>query len=244
MAPLLELRDVTCAFGGLRALDRVSLDVAEGEILGLIGPNGAGKTTLLNVVAGGAPGVVAGSIRLAGEEVSGMPPQALCRRGVARTFQIPRGFPSLTALDNVRVAAEFGRKGPLPAPAADLARDCLDLVEFPLPPGTRAARCNSAELKRLDLARALASGPKLLLLDEIFSGLTPREVHDLVGVLHAIHGRGITLIVVEHLMRVIMQECRRVVVLCSGEKIAEGTPGEVAADPRVVESYLGAGSGS
>jgi branched-chain amino acid transport system ATP-binding protein len=125
-----------------------------------------------------------------------------------------------------------------------VARACLELVEFPLPAATRAARCNSSELKRLDLARALASAPKLLLLDEIFSGLTPREVHDLVRVLHAIHGRGITLIVVEHLMRVIMQECRRVVVLCSGEKIAEGTPADVARHARVVESYLGTGSAS
>jgi len=238
MTHLLELRDVTCAFGGLRALDAVSLDVAEGEIVGLIGPNGAGKTTLLNVVSGvTAPS--SGSIRLAGEPVGGRSPEALCRRGVARTFQIPRGFPSLTALDNVRVAAEFGRPRGRRSEAREAARACLELVEFPHPVEMPASRCTAGDLRRLDLARALASDPKLLLLDEIFAGLTPREVHELVGLLHVVHGRGITVVVVEHLMRVIMQECRRVIVLCSGEKIAEGTPREIAADPRVVESYLG-----
>ena len=233
---LLEIRDVTLRFGGLRALDRVSLQVREGEILGLTGPNGAGKTTLLNV-AGGVHRPSAGTLRFLGKDVTGGTPEALCRRGISRTFQIARGFPRLTALENVTVAATFGnldREGP-----AERAAECLRFVGFPLDFGTLAANCNNATLRRLDLARALASRPRLLLLDEIFAGLTPTEVRTLVPVLHAVRRRGVALVVVEHLMRVIMAECDRVVVLCSGEKIAEGTPEEIGRNPAVMKSYLG-----
>jgi branched-chain amino acid transport system ATP-binding protein len=233
---LLELRSVTRAFGGLKAVNQVSLELSQGETLGLIGPNGAGKTTLLNVIAG-VHRPSSGAVFFCGEPITGLPPESLCRRGISRTFQIARGFPHLTALENVEVAG-FG-KDPGGAPPKSAA-EWLDFVGFPRPPDTLAGACTTSELKRIDLARALASNPRLLLLDEIFAGLTQAEVLQLTHLLRSIKEMGVALIMVEHLMRVIMQECGRIVVLCSGEKIAEGSPKEIAGDPRVVDSYLGA----
>jgi branched-chain amino acid transport system ATP-binding protein len=235
---LLELRNVTRAFGGLKAVNQVSLELEQGETLGLIGPNGAGKTTLLNVIAG-VHRASSGAVFFCGEPVTGLPPETLCRRGISRTFQIARGFPHLTALENVEVAT-FGKDpGGAHKPGRN-AGEWLDFVEFPRPPDTLAGSCTTSQLKRIDLARALASHPRILLLDEIFAGLTHAEVRQLTHLLRSITAMGVALIMVEHLMRVIMNECGRIVVLCSGEKIAEGSPEEIAANPRVVDSYLGA----
>ncbi len=235
---LLRIENVSKAFGGLNALDGVSLNVSAGEILGLIGPNGAGKTTLLNVIAG-VHKPDEGRLHLAGEDVTGLSSEALARKGLSRTFQVPQCFAQMTALENVLVAAVFGSPG---GPAADPekhAREMLDWIEFRAPAETHAAHLNTSQLKRLDLARALASGPKLLLLDEIAAGLTPAELQDLVRLIRAIRDGGVTLVVVEHLMPVIMQVSHRVAVLQAGEKIIEGAPEQIARDPKVVAAYLG-----
>lgn len=237
---LLQVVRVSRSFGGLRALHDVSLEAANGEIVGLIGPNGAGKTTLLNIIAG-AQSPDHGEVRLEGRDVTGLRADRLCRLGISRTFQIARAFPHLTALENVKVAAIFGGGTRATGDPAQQACEILDFVEFSARSDILAVNLNAAQLKRLDLARALASRPRLLLLDEIFAGLTPTEVQRLVRLLHAIRVSGVTLLVVEHLVRVIMQECTRVVVLCSGEKIAEGPPEAIARDTRVVEAYLGHG---
>jgi len=234
---LLELRSVTRAFGGLKAVNQVSLELFQGETLGLIGPNGAGKTTLLNVIAGVHP-ASSGALFFHGEPITGLTPESLCRRGISRTFQIARGFPHLTARENVEVAV-FGEPSTRERHPARSAAEWLDFVEFPRPPDILAGVCTTSELKRIDLARALASHPRLLLLDEIFAGLTHAEVRQLINLLRSIKEMGVTLIMVEHLMRVIMQECGRIVVLCSGEKIADGSPAEITGNSRVVDSYLG-----
>lgn len=235
---LLELENVTKNFGGLIAVNRVSLKVGAGEIVGLIGPNGAGKTTLLNVIAG-VYKPYAGQLRFNGEDITGLSADTLCHKGIARTFQITQPFPRMTALENVMVAATFGDPHSSPRDAAKRAREWLEFVEFPMPVDTLAMNLNTAQLKRLDLARALASNPKLLLLDEIFAGLTPTELADLAQLIRAIRQKGVTIIAVEHLMRVIMQLCDWIAVLYYGEKIAQGTPEEIARDPKVADAYLG-----
>ncbi len=238
---ILRVTNISKSFGGLQALKEVSLEVALGEVFGLIGPNGAGKTTLLNVIAGRHK-PDAGDVYLHDENVTGYDPEVLCKRGVSRTFQITRSFPQLTALENVLVGATFGTR-PCPMDeAVERARRSLDFVGFPLPGDVLAANLNTAQLKRLDLARALASRPKVLLLDEIARGLTPAELLDFIKLIDRIRAAGVTLIVVEHLMRVIMQVCERVAFLQSGRKIAEGTPQEIAKDATVVDAYLGSES--
>ncbi len=238
---ILRVTNISKSFGGLQALKEVSLEVAPGEVFGLIGPNGAGKTTLLNVIAG-LHKPDAGDVYLHDENVTGSDPEVLCKRGVSRTFQITRSFPQLTALENVLVGAAFGTR-PCPMDeAVERARRSLDFVAFPLPGDVLAANLNTAQLKRLDLARALASRPKVLLLDEIAGGLTPAELLDFIKLIDRIRAAGVTLIVVEHLMRVIMQVCERVAFLQSGRKIAEGTPQEIAKDATVVDAYLGSES--
>lgn len=235
---LLRVENVSKSFGGLRVLKQVSLHIADGEILGLIGPNGAGKTTLLDVIAG-VHRPDAGALYLNGENVIGLDPHVLCKRGLARTFQIAQPFPRFTALENVLVAATFGSPRGQKLEAERRSRELLEFVEFPLAFESVAANLNTAQLKRLDLARALASQPRLLLLDEIAAGLTPTELRDLIRLLRRIREGGISLLVVEHLMRVIMQVCDRVAFLQSGEKVAEGSPEQIAQDARVASAYLG-----
>jgi len=237
---VLHTETVIKNFGGLTAVNRVSMDVKEGQIFGLIGPNGAGKTTFLNCVAGSYP-PSAGEVYFLGQETTGHSADVMCKRGMSRTFQIPLPFPKLTVLENVMVGAVFGASAGGDKPAEQRAMDALEFVEFPMDPSTPAQQLNAVQLKRLDLARALACGPRLLLLDELAAGLTPGELDDMMDIIRAIRDRGITIIVVEHIMRVIQGICDRVMVIEYGSKIAEGTPDEVLNNPRVIKAYLGEG---
>ncbi len=235
-APLLEVRGLVKRFGGLVANDGVSFTLGAGEILGLIGPNGAGKTTLFNSIAGFfAP--TAGSIRLDGAEVAGRPPEDLAARGVARTFQIVRVFRSLTVVENVMVGAMLRDKAVRAAERA--ARDVLAFAGLDRRAEDPAGQLTVAEQKRLEVARALATRPRLLLLDEVMAGLTPSEVHEAVALVRRIRERGTACIVVEHVMEGIMPLADRIVVLDGGRKIADGPPAAVAADPAVIAAYLG-----
>jgi len=234
---ILQAESVTKRFGGLVAVDRVSFGIHEGEIVGLIGPNGAGKTTLLNVIAG-VYSPDAGVVRLAGEEITNLTPEAVCWRGLSRTFQISQSFPSLTPVESVRVAATFGNRASVKNPRTQ-AQEMLNFVGFPQTKGALSKSLNAGQLKRLDLARALASNPKVLLLDEPGAGLVPRELATLMDLIRAIRARGVTVVLVEHVMKAIQGVCDRVLVLDYGKKIADGTYREIAANPEVVEAYLG-----
>jgi branched-chain amino acid transport system ATP-binding protein len=234
---ILQLENIVTMFGGLKAVNRVSMTVEKGEIFGLIGPNGAGKTTLLNVIAGFyKPNK--GKVLFQGKNITGFSPEKVCNIGISRTFQVPRKFHKMTMLENVLVASTFGIQRPDKSPM-QLAQEALEFVKFQKPSNTSANTLNAAELKRLDLARALASKPSLLLLDEPASGLTPKELESLMTLVLQISGTGITIIVVEHLMKMIMNICNRMAVLVYGEKVAEGSPDEICKDRRVIEAYLG-----
>ncbi len=234
---ILQVEGIVKQFGGLVALDHVDLSVEQGQIVGVIGPNGAGKSTLLNVIAG-VHRPTSGKVSFKGRKISGLSPDRVCRQGVARTFQIPRPFSRMTALENVQVAVTFGNRT-LQSDPRRFAEEMLEFVAFPVPYQTMASSLNTAQLRRLDLARALASNPKLLLLDESAAGLTPNELTDLQKLVFKIRDQGTTILIVEHLMRLIMQLCDRIIVLQYGVKIAEGTPAEIAADENVANAYLG-----
>jgi len=234
--PLLDVRELTKRFGGLVANNRISLHVDEGEVVGLIGPNGAGKTTLFNCMAG-AERPTSGRVIFEGHDVTGCPPEEICRCGIARTFQIVRTFREMTVLENVMVGAL------LRAPDARRARGwALEVIEWAglaEKRGALGASLTNADRKRVELARALATRPKLLMLDEAMAGLNPREREDAVELIRQAHMRGITILMVEHVMEVIMPISDRVVVLTSGRKLLEDQPEVVARDSEVIKAYLG-----
>jgi branched-chain amino acid transport system ATP-binding protein len=237
---VLEVKSLTKRFGGFTAVKEIDFELCAGEILGLIGPNGSGKSTIFNLVAG-ALRPTAGSIRFERREIAGLVPAAICHLGIARTFQIPRPFRKLSIFDNVMVAAYYGHGGDIPrTEARRLAQEALATVNLPTDEGVPVEGLGAAGLKKLELARALATRPKLLLADESLGGLDDTEIEQAADMLSRIRReRGITIIWVEHIMGVLMRVVDRCIVLDHGEKIAEGKPGEVAHDPRVVEVYLG-----
>jgi branched-chain amino acid transport system ATP-binding protein len=237
--PLLRVERVSKRFGGLLALDRASLAAEHGRLTALIGPNGAGKTTLFSIIAGYLP-LSTGLIVYDGVRITGEPPYRLARRGIARTFQIAQPFMGLTVRENIAVGAHLSRPARADALAAadDIAYEVGlgDLTDRP------AAALTVAGRKRLELARALAIGPRLLLLDEVLAGLNPSEIRDMVPVIRAIRGRGVTIIMIEHVMQAVMNLAERIFVLSEGRVIADGPPEAIVANPLVVEAYLGHGA--
>ena len=233
---ILEINNLVKDFGGLRAVDTLSLSIEEGEILGMIGPNGAGKSTAFNCIAGVyAP--TKGDVYFAGKKINGVKPWNLCKKGLARTFQIVKPFRSKSVLYNVMVGSFVTTDKT--AVAEGKALNVLKMLSFENKKDKRAGNLTIAELKRLEIARALATEPKLLLFDEVMAGLRPAEVDEMVQIIKKLRDQGITIFVIEHIMRAIMALSDRIVVIHFGKKIAEGPPQEVASDENVIKAYLG-----
>ena len=230
-------------FGGFTAVNDVSFTVEEGEIVGLIGPNGSGKSTIFNVISG-ALKPTSGSVKFKGQEIAGRLPNKICHLGISRTFQIPRPIRRLSILDNAVIAGYFGQNGIASrAEAYEMARRSLEIVGLPFDPEAQVSTLGAAGLKKLELARALATGPELLLADESLGGLDNSEMNQAAAMLERIRSQmGVTIIWVEHIMGVLMRVVDRVMVLDHGELISAGSPSEVAHDPKVIEVYLGTDS--
>jgi len=240
MQGILEGLNLTKRFGGLVALQDVSFHIQEGEVLGLIGPNGAGKTTLFNVITG-ISHVDSGVIKFKGEKITGLPPHEVCRRGIARTFQLVKPFSNISVLENVTSGRLFGRDNTNSLKKGkEEALKFLELTDLIGKADLPAKELTPVEQKRLEMARALATNPEVLLLDEIAQGLTPREITVFIGIIERINKEiGVTIFMIEHVMRAIMNTASRIIVLNYGNKISEGTPKKVAEDPLVIKAYFG-----
>ncbi len=235
---LLAVDSVSKSFGGLNAVDRVSFTLAEGEMLGLIGPNGAGKTTLFHIISGFLP-PDRGTVRYAGESLAGLRPHDVCHRGMVRTFQVTRPFQRLSVLQNVVIGALQRVRHRREAVA--IAEEVLALTGLSEKAHTSGQALTLPDRKRLELARALATKPRVLLLDEVMAGLNPGEMERLIELIRRVHQQGITVLLIEHVMKAVMTLSQRVLVLSYGELIAQGAPGEIVRNPQVIEAYLGEG---
>jgi len=238
MNALLEVNKVSKRFGGLQAVRDLTFDVREGEILGLIGPNGAGKSTVFNLI-NGVFSPDSGSIVFAGVDITGEPPHRVARQGIARAHQIVQPLGGLTVLDNCTVGACFGREDLPLASAREAAREAASVTGLGDRLDALASSLTTAGKKRLELARALAARPRLLLLDEVLAGLNPTETEGMITVVRSIRDSGIAILMIEHIMRAVMRLSDRIVVLDLGSKLAEGAPRQVAEDPAVITAYLG-----
>ncbi len=237
---MLSIHNVSKQFGGITAIKDVSFEMEKGEIVGLVGPNGAGKSTLLNIVSGVyLPS--SGTVIFGGEDITYLKPNKVCKLGIAKTFQLVQSFPQLTAIQNVTVGALFGNSEKISMKEAEgKAEEKLEYVGYPRDKINYPVKnLNVVELKRIQLARALATDPKLILLDEVTTGLNPKESNTAISLIQKIRESGITILMVEHVMRIIMNVSDRVVVLHHGKKIAEGTPEAITKDEKVISSYLG-----
>lgn len=236
---MLELKDVSVSFGGLRALAEVSFEVEEGEILGLIGPNGSGKSTTFNAVTGRLK-TSGGQITFRGEDITGLPPHQIARRGISRTFQVVRPFQHLTGLENVLAGRLYGGGGAKRnSTSIAAAMEILEMVGLAEKANIKAASFTILERKWLEVGKALAAKPQLILLDEFMAGISPKQIPEAVELVKRINASGVTVIFVEHIIKAITGACDRAIVLEAGRKLAEGSVDEVVRDPAVIEAYLG-----